>query len=57
MPEIVAARTAAIGWLGPLTDIIVAKIIEHAKAGETDPDLLCARVLLELENQANSNGK
>ena len=32
----------------PLTDVIVAKIIERAKAGETDPEQLCGKVLLEL---------
>jgi hypothetical protein len=32
----------------PLTDVIVAKIIEHARAGETDPERLCSQVLIEL---------
>jgi hypothetical protein len=32
----------------PLTDVIVAKIIEHARAGETDPERLCSQVLMEL---------
>jgi hypothetical protein len=41
----------------PLTDLIVMKIIEHAKAGETDPDRLCSRVVLELANEPKSNGK
>jgi hypothetical protein len=41
----------------PLTDVIVVKIIEHARAGETDPDRLCARVVIELENQTRSNRK
>jgi hypothetical protein len=41
----------------PLTDVIVAKIIEHAKAGETDADRLCSRVVSELGNQPKSSGK
>jgi hypothetical protein len=32
----------------PLTEIIVVKIIDLAKAGEHDPDGLCSRVLVEL---------
>jgi hypothetical protein len=32
----------------PATDLIVMKIVEHAKAGEFDPDRLCSQVLLEL---------
>jgi hypothetical protein len=32
----------------PATDLIVMKIIEHAKAGELDPDRLCSQVLREL---------
>jgi hypothetical protein len=32
----------------PATDLIVMKIVEHAKAGELDPDWLCSRVLLEM---------
>jgi hypothetical protein len=40
-----------------LTDVIVAKIIEHANAGEIDPDRLCSRVVLELRNQPKSKGK
>jgi hypothetical protein len=32
----------------PLTDVIVEKIIEHARAGETDPERLCSQVLIEL---------
>jgi hypothetical protein len=38
----------------PLTDVIVAKIIERAKAGETDPDRLCSKVLLELAKHPGS---
>jgi hypothetical protein len=30
------------------------KIIEHAKAGETNPNRLCSRVVLELGNQPKS---
>jgi hypothetical protein len=41
----------------PLTDLIVMKIIEHAKAGETDPDRLCCLVVSELGNQSKSGGR
>jgi hypothetical protein len=41
----------------PLTDLIVMKIIENAKAGETNLDSLCGRVVLELRNQPKINGK
>jgi hypothetical protein len=33
----------------PLTEVVVLKIIELAKAGERDPDLLCIDVLAALE--------
>jgi hypothetical protein len=32
----------------PMTELVVTKIIEHAKAGEIDPERLCRQVLLEL---------
>jgi hypothetical protein len=32
----------------PVIDLIVMKIVEHAKAGELDPDLLCSQVLLDV---------
>jgi hypothetical protein len=32
-------------------DLITAKIIELAKAGETEPDRLCSQVLIELADQ------
>jgi hypothetical protein len=32
-----------------MTEIVVAKIIGFARAGELDPDLLCSRVLQELK--------
>jgi hypothetical protein len=32
----------------PVTNRMVMKIVEHAKAGELDPDRLCSQVLLEL---------
>jgi hypothetical protein len=35
----------------PLTDVIVAKIIEHARAGVTDPERLSSQVLIELAEQ------
>jgi hypothetical protein len=41
---------------GPMTDIIVKKIIEHAKAGELDPDWLCSLVLLDIATQPASGG-
>jgi hypothetical protein len=33
----------------PLTEIVVTKIVELAKAGERDPEILCSKVLAELE--------
>jgi hypothetical protein len=33
----------------PLTEVIVTKIVELAKAGERDPETLCFTVLAELE--------
>jgi hypothetical protein len=42
----------------PLTDLIVMKIVEHAKAGESNPDRLCKKLLLELaEHPPGSAGK
>jgi hypothetical protein len=32
----------------PMTEIIVTKIVELAKAGESDPEMLCFSVLAEL---------
>ena len=32
----------------PMTELVVTKIIEHAKAGEIDPGRLCRQALLEL---------
>jgi hypothetical protein len=32
----------------PLSDLIVKKIVERAKAGETDSDRLCSQVLLDM---------
>jgi hypothetical protein len=32
----------------PATDLIVVKIVEHAKAGELDPDQLCRQVLRDI---------
>ena len=34
----------------PLTEIVVPKIIELAKAGECDPEVLCIDVLAELQD-------
>jgi hypothetical protein len=33
------------------TDLIATKIIELAKAGETEPDRLCSQVLIELVDE------
>jgi hypothetical protein len=33
----------------PMTEMIVMKIVELARAGELDPDRLCSRALLELD--------
>ena len=33
----------------PLTEVVVTKIVELAKAGECDPEILCFTVLAELE--------
>ena len=41
----------------PMTEIIVMKIIELAKAGEVDPGRICARVLAELARPPGSTGK
>jgi hypothetical protein len=36
----------------PLTEIVAAKIVELAKAGERDPEILCSKVLADLETPA-----
>ena len=36
----------------PLTEIVVDKIVELAKAGERDPEVLCIDVLAQLEMPA-----
>jgi hypothetical protein len=33
----------------PLTEIVVTKIVELAKAGERDPEILCFTVLADLD--------
>jgi hypothetical protein len=33
----------------PMTEVVVTKIVELAKAGERDPEVLCFAVLAELE--------
>jgi hypothetical protein len=38
----------------PVTNLIVTKIIEHAKAGELDPDLLCSQGLLDVATRPAS---
>jgi hypothetical protein len=37
-----------------VTNLIVTKFIEHAKAGELDPDLLCSQVLLDVATRPAS---
>jgi hypothetical protein len=37
----------------PLTEIVVTKIVELAKAGERDPEFLCSKVLADLETPAS----
>jgi hypothetical protein len=41
----------------PLTDIVVEKIVELAKAGECDPEILCIDVLAQLEMPAQSEAR
>jgi hypothetical protein len=36
----------------PLTEVVVTKIVELAKAGERDPEKLCNKVLADLETPA-----
>jgi hypothetical protein len=35
-----------------ITEVIVTKIVELAKSGERDPEILCGKVLADLETQA-----
>jgi hypothetical protein len=37
----------------PMTEIIVMKIIELARAGEVDPGRICSKVLLELAGRSD----
>ncbi len=37
-----------------MTDLVALKIVEHAKAGELEVDLLCSRVLQELKEHPGS---
>ena len=37
----------------PLTEIVVEKIVELAKAGERDPEILCCKVLADLQTPAS----
>ena len=41
----------------PLTEIVVEKIVELAKAGERDPEMLCIDVLAELKMPAQGDGR
>jgi hypothetical protein len=36
----------------PLTEVVILKIVELAKAGERDPEKLCNKVLADLETPA-----
>jgi hypothetical protein len=38
----------------PLTEVVVTKIVELAKAGERDPEILCSKVLADLGTPASS---
>ena len=35
----------------PVTELVIAKIVERANAGESDPERLCIDVLAEFEPQ------
>jgi hypothetical protein len=37
----------------PLTEVVVTKIVELAKAGERDPEILCSKVLADLQTPAS----
>jgi hypothetical protein len=37
-----------------ITEVIVTKIVELAKTGERDPEILCGKVLADLETPAES---
>jgi hypothetical protein len=39
-----------------ITDLVATQIIELAKAGEADPDLLCSQVLIEMAEMLASAG-
>jgi hypothetical protein len=41
----------------PLTDLVVTKIVELAKAGERDPEVLCIDVLAHLEARVPDDAK
>jgi hypothetical protein len=41
----------------PLTEIVVEKIVELAKTGERDPEVLCIDVLAQLEMPAQGEGR
>jgi hypothetical protein len=36
----------------PLTEVVITKIVELAKSGESDPEILCIDVLAQLETPA-----
>jgi hypothetical protein len=38
----------------PLTEVVITKIVELAKAGERDPAILCSRVLAQLGRPVQS---
>jgi hypothetical protein len=60
-PEHIEAMRAAFHWVcdilqlnsdadDPMTEIVVMKIVELAKAGELDPERLCIAVLADLDD-------
>jgi len=46
-----AALQLNCGSQDPITEVVVLKIVELAKAGETGPERLCAGVLAGLETR------
>jgi hypothetical protein len=41
----------------PLTEIVATKIVELTKAGERDPEILCSKVLADLETPAQGEAR
>jgi hypothetical protein len=53
--RVCAALQLNCGAEDPITEVVVLKIVELAKAGETDPERLCAGVLAGLETRAGAS--